>query len=370
MTLLFCEHFDGYDTTAKYRAAGGYISGGGTYEPAAGRFGGGAARAAALSTGHIRLLKQAAAAASIFRVAYHIRCTMTGFSTTGTRPILQLRNGTPDRYYSHWGYDFGFAQSNGLYHTRFDDAQATGQMISGRPPTRTRGINDGNWHHVETALQVSTTVGNAQMWIDGVENTEQTVAGGDTSDAVSGDIDSFDRVVIAGCNSNSTAGSGGNLLWIDDLIIWDDSGTDFTGRLPGEHRLRRVLPTADGVLSQWIPNAGANYTAVDDASQDDDASYVEKNTSGRIDYYKNTSIGWTPASIIGVQVESVAKIDSGTQSWRNRLKDSSGTDRNGAAKAATTAYVKTEDFYGRNPATGAAWSKANIEASEFGVEFV
>ena len=44
MTLLFCEHFDGYDTTAKYRAAGGYISGGGTYEPAAGRFGGGAAR--------------------------------------------------------------------------------------------------------------------------------------------------------------------------------------------------------------------------------------------------------------------------------------------------------------------------------------
>ena len=85
------------------------------------------------------------------------------------------------------------------------------------------------------------------MWIDGVEATEQTVAGGDTSDAVSGDIDSFDRVVIAGCNSNSTAGSGGNLLWIDDLIIWDDSGTDFTGRLPGEHRLRRVLPTADGV---------------------------------------------------------------------------------------------------------------------------
>ena len=40
MALLFCEHFDGYDTTAKYRAAGGYISGGGTYEPAAGRFGG------------------------------------------------------------------------------------------------------------------------------------------------------------------------------------------------------------------------------------------------------------------------------------------------------------------------------------------
>jgi hypothetical protein len=295
---------------------------------------------------------------------------MTGFSTTGTRPILQLRNGTPDRFYSHWGYDFGFAGSNGLYHTRFDDAQATGQMISGRPPTKTRGINDGNWHHVETALQVSTTVGNAQMWIDGIENTEQTVMSGDTSDAVSGDIDSFDRVVIAGCSSNSTAGSGGNLLWIDDLIIWDDSGSDFTGRLPGEHRLRRVLATADGGLSQWTPNAGANYAAVDDATQDDDATYVAQTTSGRIDYYKNNSIGWTPANIIGVQVESVGKIDSGTQAWRNKLRDNGGMDRNGAAKTANTTYLKAEDFYGLNPATGAAWSKANIEASEFGVEFV
>jgi hypothetical protein len=52
------------------------------------------------------------------------------------------------------------------------------------------------------------------------------------------------------------------------------------------------------------------------------------------------------------------------------LKDSGGTVRNGAARTATTAYVKTEDFYGLNPATGTAWSKANIEASQFGVEFV
>ena len=105
-------------------------------------------------------------------------------------------------------------------------------------------------------------------------------------------------------------------------------------------------------LSQWTPNAGANYAAVDDPTQDDDATYVAATTSGQVDYYKNASMGWTPASIIGVQVESVAKIDSGTQAWRNRLKDSGGTDRNGAAKTATTAYVKTEDFYGRNPATG------------------
>ena len=119
-----------------------------------------------------------------------------------------------------------------------------------------------------------------------------------------------------------------------------------------------------------MPNAGANYTAVDDPIQDDDATYVAATTSGQVDDYRTASMGWTPASIIGVQVESVARIDSGTQAWRNRLKDSGGTVRNGAARTATTAYVKTEDFYGRNPATGTAWSKANIEASEFGVEFV
>ena len=46
---------------------------------------GGAARAAALSTGHIRLLKQAPAAGSTLRMAYHIRCLLTGFSVTGTQ---------------------------------------------------------------------------------------------------------------------------------------------------------------------------------------------------------------------------------------------------------------------------------------------
>ena len=33
-------------------------------------------------------------------------------------------------------------------------------------------------------------------------------------------------------------------------------------------------------------------------------------------------------------------------------------------------YVKTEDFHGLNPATVGPWSKANVEALEFGVEFV
>ena len=104
MALLFCGHFDGYDTTALYRAAGGYISGGGTYEPAAGRFGGGVCTCRSpVDRAHPAAGEQAPAAAKHLAGGLSHPLLLTGFSVTGTRPYPQLRNGTPDRFYEPLG---------------------------------------------------------------------------------------------------------------------------------------------------------------------------------------------------------------------------------------------------------------------------
>jgi hypothetical protein len=159
-------------------------------------------------------------------------------------------------------------------------------------------------------------------------------------------------------------------LFVDDLIVWDDSGSEFTGELTAEHRLRAVVPTADGAGGvQWTPLSGANYTNVDEVSYDSDTTYVSETTIGDIDYYNAPSLGWTPVSIKGIVVESIGRLDTGTHSWRNKLK-SSTTVSNGVSKAATTTYRKTQDFYTFDPHTSALWTKANVEAAQFGVEFV
>ena len=368
MALLFAEHFDGYVDTTTYRNAVSNVSSNATYAASSGRWGGGSLRAASLTTGDVRLLK-AVPGSNMLRVAFHFMTTCTSLSTTGTRRLIGFLNSGSTRFWNIWLLTGDATGTTSLYVTKFDDANATASIITSAV-SNFGNLVDGLWHHVELALKADPTTGSFKMKIDGIEQTALTIASGDTSDAASGDVTAFDRIVLAGANSNASGAGGGSENWIDDVIVWDDTGTDFTGELPAPHRLRPVVPTADGSSSQWTPLSGANYTNVDESALDSDTSYNSETVAGEIDYYKETTLDWTPENIIGVAVESIGKLDTGTHSWRNKLKDSGGTARDGATKAADTTYRLTQDFYGKNPATSAAWSKANIEASEFGVEFV
>lgn len=362
MALLFAEHFDGYTDTTNYRIAVENTTDGASYNATGGRFGGGAIENTSLATGDVRLLK-AVPASNMIRLAFHIFCARNA-STTGNRDIIRLFDSGSTRFWRLIGTAAAEFISR-LAPTRYDDVNPPAANIV--TPVYSPPWNDGVWHHIEIELKAHITTGSFKMKMDGVELTEYTIASGDTSDAASGDVTSFDRIMFAGACNNTSSVQG---LLIDDLIVWDDSGSEFTGALAAEHRLRKVDPTGNGAGGQqWTPSAGFNYACVDEANFNSDTDYVSDTVAGHIDYYGISALGWTPVAIKAVIVESIGKMDTGVHTWRNRLL-SSAAPFSGTSKTATTTYRKSWDFVTFDPNTSAAWTKANLEAAQFGVEFV
>lgn len=358
--LLFAEHFDGYTNTTGYRTATENIEESCAYVASGGRFGGGCVENAVVGFGDVRFLK-ASATGNMIRLAFYMKCNNRLMSTTGNRAIIRLMNLANDRFWHFIGAGAGFTATPQI--SKFDDSGAPAAVAVSSEHV----INDETWHHFEMALSAHPTTGSFKCKMDGVELPELTIVSGDTSDAVSGDVTTFDRIQFCGANSNTAATIG---LFLDDLIVWDDSGSGLTGELTAEHRLRKIDPTANGADGvQWAPSAGSNFQCVDEAAYNSDTDYVEETVAAQIDYYNASALGWTPINIESVIVESIGRMDTGVHNWRNKLK-SSAVVSDGGSKLATTTYRKTWDMYDVDPNTSAAWVQANIEAAQFGVEFV
>ena len=73
---------------------------------------------------------------------------------------------------------------------------------------------------------------------------------------------------------------------------------------------------------------------------------------------------------MAVQLATVArKDDAGNRSLRAGLK-SGATSANGATRVLGTSYTLYDDRFEIDPASGAAWTKASVDALEAGAEVV
>ena len=89
-------------------------------------------------------------------------------------------------------------------------------------------------------------------------------------------------------------------------------------------------------------------------------------TVGHEDLYAYQDLTGTPAAIMAVQLATVArKDDAGSRSLRAVLK-SGATTANGATRVLGTSYALYDDRFEVDPATGAAWTKAGVDALEAG----
>ena len=209
---------------------------------------------------------------SLIRTAFWIRTFGSGaavFSTTVWRPFFNLI-GALNATTRWWSlYLLGTQPNVYLSVRKFDDASSPGQAAIGTMP-----LGDNAWHHVEVEFLIGTTSGTVRTWVDGVADISFT---GDTSDAASGDFSVMDHVLLCGSCSNS----GNTGTYMDDVIIWDDEGDAFTGRLTDRHRIRTVLPDANGSVNDFTPLSGTNVENVDDVIRDKDTILHLRNGSWR-----------------------------------------------------------------------------------------
>ena len=96
---------------------------------------------------------------------------------------------------------------------------------------------------------------------------------------------------------------------------------------------------------------------------------MQSGTSGHIDTYGFTNIAGTPATVIGVNVGSVARTANGGQTDLQHQVLSNGTSASSATMSDLTPSNKfRQKFFGQDPNTTAAWTASGINAAEFGIK--
>jgi hypothetical protein len=158
-------------------------------------------------------------------------------------------------------------------------------------------------------------------------------------------------------------------FFLDDLYVLDDTGPAPLNTFLGDCRVEYLRPRAPGTFQQWTPVGTATHEgAVDDnATPDKDATYIESTTPGQLDTSRYTPTGLPSGSVFGAQLSLYArKSDQGPRVIAPVANGSVGPSLTPSAD--TYQYFTTP--YGVNPATGLAWTIAQVNAAEFGVKVV
>lgn len=204
------------------------------------------------------------------------------------------------------------------------------------------------------------STGNMEVWIDGTKVVEFT---GDTQNGG-----------IAGTTSITFAGVNTRTMYWNDLYVLDDQGSELNDRL-GLWQIDSVLPNGDGTTNDFptlVPSSPTtHYTKVDEASVDDDTSYVESVTAGDIELFEFANLpAFAGSSIAAVQLNFLGRKDeAGATREVHAVSRPVATNYFGTNKGLPAEeYQHFLETWVANPETSLPWTDAEFNASEFGVE--
>ena len=167
-------------------------------------------------------------------------------------------------------------------------------------------------------------------------------------------------------NNLSLNSSDRNSVQYDDLYICSQSGT-YNNDFLGNFRSERIAPTGAGSVTQWTPNTGTNFGAVDEVPQSGATDYVSESTAGETDLYAFAD-PTIAGNIVGIRQSFVARKVTGDTNLTSALKIG-GTTYEGDLATVTDAvnWKLFQQIREREPAASAAWDLTNLSAAEFGV---
>lgn len=209
----------------------------------------------------------------------------------------------------------------------------------------------GVWNHIQIKVVFSNTVGSVEFRINGV--TESATTSIDTCNNAN-EYCNYVRIYRAGGTWY------GYCFWVDNTQFW------------GELQALGVDPDADGNQTDFSPSSGIdNYAMVDEGyNPDDDSTYNESSTVSDLDLYQFDVAGVLPASLDIYSARHAAylkKTDVGAKQIRMACR-SGGTNYYKAAEAALASYASHLERRDVDPNTSAAWTRANLDSAEWGIE--
>jgi hypothetical protein len=156
---------------------------------------------------------------------------------------------------------------------------------------------------------------------------------------------------------------------VDDFYILNSTSpnNDFLGDV----KISTLYVNADGGLTAWT----GDYTDVDDATPDDNTTNITSSTNGQQSLFDVDTLSGMATPVKGIQISSATRKDGGgdgdikilTSPDSGSTLYKSSTITVGAAASLHPYLMQQQDV---DPKTAAAWTVANINAAEFGVEQV
>jgi hypothetical protein len=342
MTLRFVDGFDHYGSShfgRKWSAVGTAPS----ILASSGRRGGGCMEATS-STRWVRFALPSSVATVVCGYAFN-------------------RNGGSDPGYIAYFGDSG-ADQCGLYLE--SDGRVSFRRGTTVIATSSATVPSTGWIYIELKATIHDTTGVYEVRFNGSATAVLSGTGANTRSTAN---DTANSVTFHGRPGSGTGGPSTSTLY-DDIYIADTSGS-LNNDFLGDVRVDAYRPNANGTSSQLTGSDGNstdNYLLVDETTVNDDTDYVESSTAGHKDLYGFPALAYTAASILGVQINAMArKDDSGTRSL-TPVTRSGSTDYDGTSQSLATSYLDYREIRETDPATSSAWTQSNLEAAEFGVK--
>lgn len=213
-------------------------------------------------------------------------------------------------------------------------------------------------YDIECKVFLNNATGTLELRIDG-----QVVASLSNIDTQATANAYATRLYLA---AGSTGGSPDVLNYYHHIIVMNGTGTELNDFL-GPVEMPEIVPTASGSYSDFVANTGTDFQAVDDTNPDGDTTYIAGTLADKSTFIcSDLPAGVT--DIHGVVFWNYARRDDGvTRGIKNLMRN--GTDELTAGEY----FVGSSYAYGMlvqtlSPFTGAAWTPAEFNATELGVE--
>lgn len=215
----------------------------------------------------------------------------------------------------------------------------------------TRQLQANSYYYIEVEVFINAVTGSFKVWIDGVQDINLT------------------NVNTQAQATNQTASAilrGGANHDFCDMYMKDTLGP------LGPRRVSLKMPTANGGVQQWTPSAGSAFQRVNTIPPNLDANgYISDNTPGDNSSFVFGALPYVPATVDLVQVSLYSRFDDGGPHQVATMIRIGGVNFVGAAQTVSGSYL---DFYlqvyALNPSTALAWTAAQVDAAEYGVNLV
>jgi hypothetical protein len=342
--LLFCDSFDHYataDITKKWTSNGN--SGGGVpaITSGAGRNGTNGMRIPR-SDSFVRKTLTAAHATHIVGFAFKYAAG-TGVATDAA--ILHLVDSVTVQL------TLGI---NSAQHLQLRRGGAGGTILA----TGTTVLSTGTSYYIELKATINNTTGTYEVRINGV--TEFSGTGANTRNSANNSADGIDF----GADTNV-----GNSNFDYEDLVWMNNAGSTNNDFMGDVRVFCSKPSADGASSQWTPNSGGtHFNRVNEATPDDDTTYLSSPTVNNKDSWAMDDLPGSASLVKAVQmVPYVKKSDAGVRVAAPLLRIS-GTDYVQPDMTLSTSYQYLPKIVELSPATGVAFTVAEVNAMEVGIK--